>query len=237
VAPPPARLGDPGGVSFREKESGGDLSVVGGGETSAPAWKGNAALGALLVPIAELRPHPRNPRRGVVPAIAASLRRFGQQRPVLAQEDGTLVAGHHVWKAALVEGWSQIAAVRTELAEHEVDAYLLADNRLADLGLYDDRTLAEVLQPLAAADGLDGTGYTPDDVIGLLAFTLEPAELEQAQRALAPAQAPYATGTAAAFRIVLSYDEQAYDRVAARLGELAREGETPSETVARLVLG
>ena len=130
-----------------------------------------------------------------------------------------------------------MAVVRTELPEEEVDAYLLADNRLADLGLYDDRTLAEVLQPLAEGGALEGTGYTADDVMTLLAFTLEPAELEQAQRALAPAESPYATGTASEFRIVLSYDEASYERVLDRLDALAREGETHSETVARLVFG
>jgi hypothetical protein len=215
------------------------LSPIGDGNTPEAAeqvWHGNMALAGLLAPHGALRPHPRNPRRGVVEAIAASLRRFGQQRPVLAREDGTIVAGHHVWRAAGAEGWTHIAVVRTELDEAEVDAYLLADNRLADLGLYDDRTLAEVLQPLAEAGELDGTGYTADDVVSLLAFTLEPAELEQARRALAPSESPYATGAADAFRLILTYDQAGYERVVARLDELAREGESHSDTIARLAL-
>jgi ParB-like chromosome segregation protein Spo0J len=212
------------------------LSPLLPGKTREVVWSGNDALGGLLAPHEQLRPHPRNPRRGVVAEIAASLRRFGQQRPVLARADGTLVAGHHVWRAAGAEGWTHVAVVRTELPEEEVDAYLLADNRLADLGLYDDRTLAEVLRPLAEAGTLEGTGYSADDVMSLLAFTLEPAELEQAQRALAPAESPYATGTASEFRIVLSYEQATYERVLDRLEELAREGESQSETVARLAL-
>ena len=40
-------------------------------------------LRSLLVPIESLELHPRNPRRGDVAAVAASLRRFGQQKPVV----------------------------------------------------------------------------------------------------------------------------------------------------------
>ena len=43
------------------------------------------ALQALVVPMASIELHPRNPRVGDVEAIAASLGRFGQVRPVLVQ--------------------------------------------------------------------------------------------------------------------------------------------------------
>jgi hypothetical protein len=42
-------------------------------------------LAALVVPIASLTLHPKNPRRGNLEAITASLRRFGQLRPVVVQ--------------------------------------------------------------------------------------------------------------------------------------------------------
>jgi ParB-like chromosome segregation protein Spo0J len=38
------------------------------------------------VPIDSIQTHPRNPRGGDIAAIAASLRRFGQQKPVVAQK-------------------------------------------------------------------------------------------------------------------------------------------------------
>ena len=140
-------------------------------ETAKKAWRGNEQLRPLLVPIGQLRPHPRNPRRSDDGEIAKSLRRFGQQRPVLALPDGTLVAGHGTWRAAGAEGWQEIAAVRSDLTDQEVEAYLLADNRLSDLGLYDDEALAELLGSLP---DLDGTGNGAEDLEQLLAF-LEPA--------------------------------------------------------------
>jgi hypothetical protein len=42
-----------------------------------------AALADDIVAVDELRPHPENPRRGNINAIAASLDRFGQVKPVL----------------------------------------------------------------------------------------------------------------------------------------------------------
>jgi len=208
------------------------------GKTAAPGrlWTGNSGLEPMLVAVDELRPHPRNPRRGVVSEIASSLRRFGQQRPLLALPDGTLVAGHHVWQAAKAEGWSHVAVVRSELTEREVEAYLLADNRLADLGLYDDSMLAELLQPLAAEEALEGIGYTPDDLAQLLAL-LEPADLTQAGAAAPPNGQPYATGEAELFRIILTYDQPTYERLIDRLDAYAAANglDSYSEAVERIV--
>jgi len=85
-------------------------------------WEGNETLRRTLVPAGDLRPHPRNPRRGNVDAVAGSLERFGQQRPILALPDGTIVAGHHVVQAAAALGWTHVAVVRSDLTDAEVDA-------------------------------------------------------------------------------------------------------------------
>lgn len=182
-------------------------------------WSGNEALRRTLIPVGELHPHPRNPRRGVVDEIARSLRRFGQQRPVLALPDGTIVAGHHVWQAAAAEGWSHVAVVHSDLPPAEVDAYLLADNRLADLGIYDDAELAGLLAPLAEAGGLEGTGYIEADLDALLAY-LEPPQLDK-QEQKRPEAYPYAVGSAVLFRIMLTYDRETYEALIGRLDALA----------------
>jgi hypothetical protein len=211
--------------------------VTGNTADAAVAWRGNVGLKGMLVSVDELHPHPRNPRRGVVSEIAKSLQRFGQQRPLLALPDGTLVAGHHVWQAAAAEGWSHIAVVRSDLTEQEVEAYLLADNRLADLGLYEDAALAELLQPLAEADALEGIGYTPDDLAQLLAF-LEPPDLEKADARRSWAHEPYAMGEAELFRIMLTYDQPTYEAMIGRLDAYASEHDLDSysEVVRRIIL-
>jgi hypothetical protein len=138
-----------------------------------------SALLDFATPADELRVHPSNTRRGDLDAIAASLARFGQLRPVVCLPDGTIVAGNHTYRAATeVLAWASVAAVRVELTDDEAERYLLADNRTADRAVYDDAALAEVLVTMMEAGRLDGTGYEPDDVDDLIVSVRGIAELE-----------------------------------------------------------
>lgn len=134
-------------------------------------WEGAESLRPFLVPIDQLEPFPGNPRRGDVAAVRASLRRFGQVRPSLVDASGRrLVAGHHVRLAAAEEGWTHIAVMPNEFAdEDEARAYLLADNRIPELGGYDNEALVGHLKHLAELDALTGTGYTIGDLDDQLA--------------------------------------------------------------------
>lgn len=117
-------------------------------------------LEPLLVPVDELEPHPDNARRGDLDRIAESLERFGQLRPVLVNaRDGYIVAGNHVYLSARELGWSHVAAVREDMEPQDAKAYLLADNRLAELGTYDDAALAAVLRDVYEDGSLAATGY------------------------------------------------------------------------------
>ena len=127
------------------------------------------ALQALAVPIESMELHPRNPRSGDVEAVADSLDRFGQQKPIVVQASTRyVVAGNHLLRAARSLGWTEIAANVVEMDDATAIAYMLADNRTADLGSYDDDLLAAILAEQAAADNLAATGYDPDDVAALL---------------------------------------------------------------------
>lgn len=201
-------------------------------------WVGNAALKRFLAPIEELRAHPRNPRLGNVYEIGRSLERFGQQRPVLALPDGTIVAGHHVWTAAKQRGWTHIAVVRSDLTDEAVEGYLIADNGTADQGYYDERQLAELLS--AWGEDVDGTGFGQEEAQTLVASMLwMPPELEQAERAPSPREQPLGEGTAKAFNIVLAFDEATYQRVSRACDRLMDEYgvTTYAEAIKRKVLG
>jgi site-specific DNA-methyltransferase (adenine-specific) len=139
------------------------------------------ALVSLLVAIASVEPHPRNPRIGDVEAVAASLRRFGQQKPVVVQASTRyVVAGNHLLLAAQSLGWPEIAANVVELDDATAVAYMLADNRTSDLGGYDDILQAAILAEAAAADNLAATGYNADDVAAIVAAAglAEPRDLD-----------------------------------------------------------
>jgi ParB-like chromosome segregation protein Spo0J len=149
----------------------------------ADIWNGADQLRVLLIPIEGIAKYPNNPRRGDETKIQESLSRFGQQKPiVVAKETNFIVAGNHVYGAAKSLGWTHIAAVVTDLSDKDAKAYLLADNRMSDIGDYNDSALAMILEDLATTGQLDGTGYDSDDLDELLA-KLEKQSEESSQLA------------------------------------------------------
>lgn len=179
-------------------------------------WEGNDALRRLLVPIADLVPHPLNPRQHDLTSIRESLRAFGQQRPVLVVAPGridaeraTIVAGHGTTRGALEEGWTHIAVIQSDLSDADIDRYLAADNRTSDLGTYDDRQLMGLLERLDET-GYEGSGYGGDDLAELRALLDHDSELARAGRGQTPGEQPLALGTADLYRIQLSYDQETY---------------------------
>jgi len=110
------------------------------------------------VSIATLTADPANARRHTprnLEAIRKSLRRFGQQKPIVIDATGQVVAGHGVLEAARSLGWEQVAIVRTELTGAEAAAFAIADNRVGELSEWDQTTLAATLASLNTGEPLD----------------------------------------------------------------------------------
>jgi len=107
----------------------------------------------LAVPIDSLRALPDNPRRGDVDAVATSLSRFGQRKPIVVRkDDGTIIAGNHTWQAAKKLGWTEIAVAYVGDDDVTAQAYALADNRTAELGSYDDDLLRGLIEAVEIVD-------------------------------------------------------------------------------------
>lgn len=138
------------------------------------------ALSVTSYAVDELSTYHRNPRRGDVAAIAASLAARGQYRAI-AVNLGTLtgrplevLAGNHTLLAARELGWTHIDATSVDVDDAEAARIVAADNRLADLGSYDDTDLLAVLD---MAGDLVGTGYTDADLAALQAALTDPIAL------------------------------------------------------------
>jgi len=101
-------------------------------------------------------------------AIKASLRRFGQQKPIVVDAKGIVLAGNGTLAAAQELGWKQIQIVRTELAGTQATAFGIADNRSAELAEWDEK-LGDVLASLKAEDfPLEDIGFDAADLGKLL---------------------------------------------------------------------
>ena len=85
--------------------------------------------------VSELKPYARNARthsRAQIWKIAGSMREFGFTSPVLIDRDDTIIAGHGRVEAAKQLDMDQVPTIRLEsLSSLQVQAYVLADNRLA----------------------------------------------------------------------------------------------------------
>jgi len=129
------------------------------------------ALRRERVRVEAVRPDPSNLRKHddrQIELVAASLARWKQQKPIVIDGAGVVIAGHGVLEAARRLGWTHIDAVRSDLAGVERVLYAIADNRLAELSSWDDQSLAAVLTELDAAD-LDTLGFTAEDLAALTA--------------------------------------------------------------------
>lgn len=123
-----------------------------------------------LVPVGELRPHPANPRKGDLGAIARSVQVNGFYGAVVAQRGtGYILAGNHRWRAARGEGLRQVPVLWVDCTDEDARRILLADNRTNDVAGYDEDALAKLLDGMRAGEGLEGTGWTPEAFDQLIA--------------------------------------------------------------------
>lgn len=134
------------------------------------------------VPLAGVKEAKKNAKAHDLGALLQSFERFGfGEPPLLDGRTGRLVAGHGRvealralkkegkappsgvkgskvdWLVPVVVGWSS-------KDDREADAYLLAANRLTELGGWDEAVLEGMLLDLAKADALAGSGWDADDV-------------------------------------------------------------------------
>lgn len=111
-----------------------------------------------------LTAHEKNARRHSqrqLKQLRASLKEFGFVSPVLVDASGRIIAGHAMVEAAKAEHMAAVPCVRVEhLTEQQLQAYMIADNRLAENARWDDALLEESLRELFEAGfDLSLTGF------------------------------------------------------------------------------
>lgn len=97
----------------------------------------------------------KHPERQLV-SLAASIREFGFNVPVLITPDDEIIAGHARVEAAKRVGLAEIPTISAEhLSPAQVKAYRLADNRLPELASWDMEALVVELQEIIALDDIE----------------------------------------------------------------------------------
>jgi hypothetical protein len=122
----------------------------------------NPGLEPLTVGIETLHTDPKNARhhdQRSIESIMSSLTEFGQQKPIIVVEGGRVIAGNGTLEAARKLGWTRIAVV-TFPDEKRATAYAIADNRTAELSVWNTDQLAETLKELNTDWDLESLGFT-----------------------------------------------------------------------------
>ena len=125
-------------------------------------------------PIERLIPYADNPRlhsEADLDKIAAAILAWGWTMPVLADEEGVLLAGHARVGAAAKLGLKSIPVIVARgWSEEKKRAYRLADNELAVRASWDSARLSNELRDLKFSGfDLDLIGFEPDRLQAILA--------------------------------------------------------------------
>ena len=145
------------------------------------------------VALTDIQRWPRNPKLHDEAGLDASIERFGFTAPCIVDEtSGKLVAGHGRGEAlqrrfvaghpppknivVAESGW-MVPVVRGVSFQNDLEAesYLLADNRLTEVGGWDSTALEAILRSINSVEaGLAGTGWSASEVE--LALRQDPPE-------------------------------------------------------------
>ena len=119
--------------------------------------------------ISDLTEDPNNARthdEKNLAAIRQSLDAFGQQKPIVIDKTGKVVAGNGTLAAAKSMGWETIETVVTGLEDEMQMAFAIADNRTAELAEWDSEILSDQLKELG--EDVDMTGFDEGELEELL---------------------------------------------------------------------
>lgn len=190
------------------------------------------------LPVSELQFDPKNSRKHPtknIEGIKESLRRFGQQKPIVIDATNTVVAGNGFLQAARELGWSQILCIKTDLTGAEAMAFAIADNRTAELAEWDMEALASSLKEIRLTDDelLKATGWAAE-ISKVVKPVVEPVRIYQTDTGFTSTPEQY---EAASIRqLVVLYERSKYEAVVERLDAEMEERNLQSHAAVIAVL-
>lgn len=123
----------------------------------------------LLVPIDSIRPHPDNYKEhpdDQLDSLNASLLAFGWTKPICANPEGFIVAGHGMYLEALRKGYTHVPVEPVAFDKNQSKAYLVADNETTRRANTDQDKLIPLLKDISEIPDFDitATGFSEEEV-------------------------------------------------------------------------
>ena len=122
------------------------------------------------VALSSLKPYERNAKlhpTEQIERLKESIREFGFISPCLIDSENNIIAGHGRVEAAKSLGLKSVPCVYVEgLTDAQRRAYILADNRLTEMGGWDMDIVSQEVEWLRGEGfNIDVTGFTADDIL------------------------------------------------------------------------
>lgn len=130
----------------------------------------------LYKALSEIHPYENNPRVNdkAASAVAKSIEAYGFKVPIVISADGEIVCGHTRYKASVQLGLEKVPCiVADDLTPEQIKAFRLADNKVSDVSIWDNKKL---LQELDELDVLGGDLFTGFELGGLFDSTLDESD-------------------------------------------------------------
>lgn len=104
-----------------------------------------------------------------VDAIKQSMEKFGQQTPIVVDQNGIVLAGNGRLEAAKALGWESILVIKTDLTGEAARAFAIADNRSSELAEWDEAILLAQLNEISQSGNayFKGLGFTESELEAL----------------------------------------------------------------------
>lgn len=120
---------------------------------------------------AVIQEHPRNPNNGDVDQLKTVITANGFYGAIIVEKSsGNILAGNHRYKALVELGEEHIPVtfVDGSFAEQLEERILLADNKTGQDAILDDELALELLNELADADNIVGSGYDAAEIAAMI---------------------------------------------------------------------
>ena len=118
-----------------------------------------------MLKLKNIKPYSKNAKKHPkkqIEQIAASIKEFGMNQPIVVDKQGTIIVGHGRYEACKLLGVEPEIKV-VDLTEEQARAYRLADNKLNESDWYMNLVIEEL--KLLSPEMLDLTGFDKDLII------------------------------------------------------------------------
>ena len=115
-------------------------------------------MNITMIPIAELKPNPKNVRLHSAKQLEEyqrSVQKFGQTKAIVIDETNTILIGNGLYEAMKALSYTEAACfIKAGMSEHDKLKMMMADNKIYSLGVD--------IEPIEADDFMTGYGILDD---------------------------------------------------------------------------